>query len=98
MIEAWLLHHQPADDTFELEAYRELLILYAVARDLAEAPADTVDLLLPLDQPPLDLPLPDLGPASLGHAQPLPTEPAPLDFDLSQPTIVEPLSKLREAV
>ena len=98
-IEAWLLHRQPADDTFELDAYRELLFLYGVARDLAASPvADGVDVLLPLDQPPLDLPLPDLGVASRGHAQSLPTEPAPLDFDLSLPTLVEAPSELREAV
>ena len=41
-----------AGDSFELPAYRELMLLYSVARELAdEEPVDTsiVDLLLPLD-------------------------------------------------
>ena len=98
-IETWLLHAQPVGETLELEACRELLFLYGIARDLAQsAAAQTVDLLLPLDEPPLDLPLPELGATPLSSAQSLSTEPAPLDFDLSLPTLVEPPSKLREAV
>jgi len=54
--------------------------------------------LLPLDEPPLDLPLPELGATPIARVQSLPTEPAPLDFDLSLPALVEAPSELREAV
>jgi hypothetical protein len=39
--------------SFDLPAYRELMLLYSVARDLSEAGEDSVpvDLLLPLDEP-----------------------------------------------
>lgn len=49
-LEASLLRRDGASSTFDLPAYRELLFLYSVARDLAERdpqPAN-VDLLLPL--------------------------------------------------
>ena len=51
-LEASLLRREPDSATFDLPAYRELLFLYAVARDLAEheAGAARVDVLLPLDE------------------------------------------------
>ncbi|KQW36491.1 FimV family protein [Rhizobacter sp. Root404] len=52
-LDASLLSRNKGDATFDLPAYRELLFLYAVARDLAESvgvpPSTGVDLLLPLD-------------------------------------------------
>ncbi len=50
-LEASLLRRDPDSATFDLPAYRELLFLYAVARDLAEHDAGSarVDVLLPLD-------------------------------------------------
>ena len=50
-LEASLLRRDPGSSTFDLPAYRELLFLYAVARDLAEHDARfaSVDVLLPLD-------------------------------------------------
>jgi pilus assembly protein FimV len=53
-LEASLLRRDPGSATFDLPAYRELLFLYAVARDLAEhdARCATVDVLLPLDGEP----------------------------------------------
>lgn len=59
VLQASLLKREPGDETFDLPAYRELLMLYSVARDLAErpdasgggtpAPAGApVDLLLPI--------------------------------------------------
>ena len=54
-LDASLFRRNKVDETFDLPAYRELLFLYAIARDLAEhaglLPHTTVDLLLPLDDP-----------------------------------------------
>jgi hypothetical protein len=54
-LDASLFRRNRTDETFDLPAYRELLFLYSVARDLAEhagaLPATSVDLLLPLDDP-----------------------------------------------
>ena len=53
VLERSLTRPESGDDTFELPAYRELLLLYAVARDLSEretADRSKVDLLLPLTE------------------------------------------------
>lgn len=54
-LDASLFRRNETDETFDLPAYRELLFLYSVARDLTEhagaLPSTTVDLLLPLDDP-----------------------------------------------
>ncbi|MCW7537859.1 hypothetical protein OOT46_08360 [Aquabacterium sp. A7-Y] len=52
VLQASLLRKDRASQTFDLPAYRELLMLYSVARDRVEAEADAagVDLLLPLDE------------------------------------------------
>ena len=51
-LDASLFRRNKSDETFDLPAYRELLFLYSIARDLAEhggsAPPGEVDLLLPL--------------------------------------------------
>lgn len=57
ILDASVFRRDGQKETFELPAYRELLLLYSVARDLAETddvgnPDRGVDLLLPLD--PLD--------------------------------------------
>ncbi|MEO6031767.1 MAG: hypothetical protein ABIP61_07680, partial [Burkholderiaceae bacterium] len=53
-LDAFLFRRNKSDATFELPAYRELLFLYSVARDLAEhgaaGPDGHVDLLLPLGE------------------------------------------------
>ena len=60
-LDASLFRRNSADETFDLPAYRELLFLYSVARDLAEhggggvSVSEQVDLLLPMhddDAPP----------------------------------------------
>lgn len=51
VLERSLTRPDSSEDTFELPAYRELLFLYAVARDLAERDTgdrESVDLLLPV--------------------------------------------------
>jgi pilus assembly protein FimV len=54
-LDASLFRRNKTDETFDLPAYRELLFLYSIARDLAEhdgaLPSTHVDLLLPLDDP-----------------------------------------------
>jgi pilus assembly protein FimV len=54
-LDASLFRRNKTDETFDLPAYRELLFLYSVARDLAEhagvLPNTSVDLLLPLGDP-----------------------------------------------
>lgn len=54
-LDASLFRRNKTDETFDLPAYRELLFLYSISRDLAEhagvLPNNTVDLLLPLDDP-----------------------------------------------
>ena len=54
-LDASLLRRNKTDQTFDLPAYRELLFLYSIARDLAEhgasEPSGDVDLLLPLAEP-----------------------------------------------
>ena len=49
-LEASLFRRDAGSSTFDLPAYRELLFLYAVARDLSEreTPSEGVDLLLPI--------------------------------------------------
>jgi len=55
-LDASLFRRNKSDDTFDLPAYRELLFLYSIARDLAEhggtAPLGAVDVLLPLSDDP----------------------------------------------
>lgn len=54
VLERSLTRPDSSEDTFELPAYRELLFLYAVARDLAERDTgdrESVDLLLPVSDP-----------------------------------------------
>ena len=54
-LDASLFRRNKTDDTFDLPAYRELLFLYSISRDLAEhagaVPHTRVDLLLPIDDP-----------------------------------------------
>ncbi len=60
-LDALLFRRNETDTTFELPAYRELLFLYSVARDLAEhgaaGPDGEVDLLLPLGEAALSGPI-----------------------------------------
>ena len=55
-LDASLFRRNSTDETFDLPAYRELLFLYSISRDLAEhggmAPMSNVDLLLPLGSDP----------------------------------------------
>lgn len=63
-LDASLFRRGPANTTFDLPAYRELLTLYSIAKERVqdvegeEASAVLVDLLLPLDQIPAAAPVP----------------------------------------
>ena len=73
-LEASLFRRDGSASTFDLPAYRELLFLYSVARDLAEREAQSanVDLLLPLNN--------DEGePSALTRLHPSVTAPVRLD-------------------
>ncbi len=54
-LDALLFRRESADETFDFPAYRELLFLYSIARELSgqvETDFGTVDVLLPLDDAP----------------------------------------------
>ena len=56
-LDALLFRREEADETFDLPAYRELLFLYSMARELAEnveTDFGSIDLLLPLDDAPVE--------------------------------------------
>ena len=86
-----LLFRKSRDELFDLPAYREVLFLHALARDLLEhGPSESaqVDIVLPLAEgaasPPSSLPLPRSGTGADEPAGSRPT--GPLDLDLSAPT------------
>ena len=91
VLQASLLRSDPQADTFDLPAYRELLFLYSVARDLAERETrqPAVDLLLPFgeDAPVVVEPLTATRPVK---AQPSAQPPLVVDFTLDD--IPEPPS------
>jgi pilus assembly protein FimV len=73
VLEKSLTRPTEGGDTFDLPAYRELLMLYAVARDLAEpstAGGQRVDVLLPLPSDEVDQGG-EIGPLSLSDVSPL---------------------------
>jgi len=89
-VDASLFRRNRSDETFDLPAYRELLFLYSIARDLAEhggaAPTGSVDVLLPLDDADAEEPIARLvattGPGPLDHTAGM-TMPLDLDVSLS---------------
>lgn len=91
-LDASLFRRNSTDETFDLPAYRELLFLYSVARDLAEhggmAPMSDVDLLLPLSDDPNAEPISRLSavtkPGDFEHSD-LMTMPLDLDVSFDPP-------------
>jgi hypothetical protein len=71
-LDASLFRRNKSDETFDLPAYRELLFLYSIARDLAEhggmAPMSVVDVLLPISDDPNAEPISRLL-ATTGHGE-----------------------------
>ena len=96
-LEAWLFRRGPSAEILDLAAYRDLLFLYAVARDRADNGGSTdveLDLVLPLDSP-IDVHLP-IAPASQ-EPEPRISRSAPLDFDISVSASLDE-SELRQSV
>jgi hypothetical protein len=63
-LESLLFRRQGTEETFDFPAYRELLFLYSVARDISanvETDRGSIDLFLPLDDPQRDSVFTDLG-------------------------------------
>lgn len=86
LLDESLMRRGEGGETFDLPAYRELLFLYSIARDLAEHPApDTgVDLLLPLEAESREAPIEHLSASRLmGFAPTL--APREVDLDVSRP-------------
>jgi len=88
-LDASLFRRNKTDETFDLPAYRELLFLYSISRDLAEhgstAPVGEVDLLLPLNDDPNAEPIARLS-ATTAPGELPPNDPMltmPLDLDVS---------------
>jgi hypothetical protein len=93
VLQASLLRSDPQADTFDLPAYRELLFLYSVARDLAEREAGQppVDLLLPFGDEPAAV-------ERLTATRPVKTHPAaqpPLVVDFTLDDIEPPADPVR---
>jgi pilus assembly protein FimV len=101
-----LLFRREAGPTFDVPAYRELLFLYGISRDLAErdVPASGVDLLLPLGEGDEGVPPPAPYPAASPAVEPftlnLEAQPeaaprraadTPLEFDLDLNLDVSPV-------
>jgi hypothetical protein len=85
-LDASLFRRNKVDETFDLPAYRELLFLYSIARDLAEHPSpaqsENVDFLLPLDDLPHE-PIERLSATVPGEFQHSDLMTMPLDLDVS---------------
>jgi len=89
-LDASLFRRNKSDDTFDLPAYRELLFLYSISRDLAEhggmLPQGEVDVLLPLSDDPNAEPISRLSattrPGDFQQSDLMMT--LPLDLDVSR--------------
>ena len=87
-LDASLFRRNRSSDTFDLPAYRELLFLYSIARDLAEHGAalasSDVDLLLPMGDDAAEQPISRLQATTRhGDFQPSDLMTMPLDLDVS---------------
>lgn len=94
-----LLFRKDGGELFELPAYRELLLLYSLARDLLDSDTGgagtTVDVLLPLSDGPgfaSTTPRPYFGDDAPSPPEVQPT--APIDLDLDEPSEPVPPSEL----
>lgn len=87
-----LMRQAEGGESFDLPAYRELLFLYSIARDLAEHPAAVtgVDLLLPLEFEDREAPIEHLSASRLmGFAPTLAPDPPHVDLDVTRPAPVD---------
>ncbi|WP_298824872.1 hypothetical protein [uncultured Piscinibacter sp.] len=87
MLDAALMRQDTDAETFDLPAYRELLFLYSIARDLAEHPSNarSVDLLLPMDGEAAEKPIEELTASRLMGFAPTKQLTVQVDLDVSGP-------------
>lgn len=87
MLDAALMRQDAEGDTYDLPAYRELLFLYSIARDLAEHPANAraVDLLLPMDGETAEKPIEELTASRLMGFAPTNQLTVQVDLDVTRP-------------
>ncbi len=87
MLDAALMRQDAEGETFDLPAYRELLFLYSIARDLAEHPtnARAVDLLLPMDGDAAEKPIEELTASRLMGFAPTNQLTVQVDLDVTRP-------------
>jgi pilus assembly protein FimV len=94
-LDGLLFRRKQNDQTFDLPAYRELLFLYSIARDLAEQeasrPGADVDLLLPIGEPDHDGPISQLmTTTSALDMRPSPQSTQPLNLGVTYTSEPEP--------
>lgn len=87
MLDAALMRQDADGETFDLPAYRELLFLYSIARDLAEHPSNAraVDLLLPMDGEASEKPIEELTASRLMGFAPTNQVTVQVDLDVTRP-------------
>ena len=97
-LDGLLFRRKQNDQTFDLPAYRELLFLYSIARDLAEQeasrPGADVDLLLPIGEPEYGEPISQLMTTTGAlDMRPMQLSTQPLDLDVTFTSEPEPEPK-----
>jgi pilus assembly protein FimV len=87
LLDDLLMRQGEGGESFDLPAYRELLFLYSIARDLVEHPAAVagVDLLLPLDADERETPIEQLSASRLMGFAPTDHGPPQVDLDVTAP-------------
>jgi hypothetical protein len=87
MLDAALMRQDGEGDTYDLPAYRELLFLYSIARDLGEHPSNarSVDLLLPMDGDAAEKPIEELTASRLMGFAPTNQLTVQVDLDVTRP-------------
>lgn len=87
MLDAALMRQDGEGETYDLPAYRELLFLYSIARDLGEHPtnARAVDLELPMDGGVAEKPIEELTASRLMGFAPTNQLTVQVDLDVTRP-------------
>ena len=87
MLDAALMRQDSDGETYDLPAYRELLFLYSIARDLGEHPSNarSVDLLLPMDGESAEKPIEELTASRLMGFAPTNQLTVQVDLDVTRP-------------
>ena len=94
MLDAALMRQDSEGETYDLPAYRELLFLYSIARDLGEHPSNAraVDLELPMDGS-VEKPIEELTASRLMGFAPTNQLTVQVDLDVTRPMADRPGDK-----